>query len=320
MGFRGQRGIGLVTLLIVMPMLAWLIQDQVSLARATQSALEDQRAVDRSAFSMAAVVADTLNQISINNQGIVASHLLQGHLVTQLAWTRYATQLAHRGSWVMGWGAPSVAVHAHQAASRALKAQEQLMPLWTQRLNLTAQAYQASNRLAQMGLADSLFKANQTAGGGLTTAVFNPLDIAAVQTSEITHPIKTQAIKDRRWLNQRGWSQSFFGLLRLNKKGTTQEDAGQWKAQDQLTFRVRKLFRTKTVTVASGQADSRTFGYWGAGQIMMLDRQHLWVRADSGAHRAHGEAFNTDLGDDSGLLLRPTWNAQLADPLSSRGS
>ena len=318
MRVRAQRGVALVLMLLAMPVLVMVLQGQFGLAQATVTALDHQRAVDQAAFSMAAVTADTLNQIAINNQAIVASHLLQGHLVTQLSWTRYAVQLAHRGSWVMGWGAPSVAVHAHQAATRALQVQEQLMPVWTQRLNLTVQAYQAANRLAQMRLAEQLLTANQRAGTGLTVARFNPQVPFAFGAAELEGNLLDHALSSRDWLNQRSWSQSFFGLFRLNKSGHSQSEAGQWKAEEQLTFKVRRLFGSKTVTVAQGAANSRDSGYWGSGQVTTLKPFHLWMSAHAGAHHAFSEVFSDREGQVDQALLYPVWDARLVDPSSLR--
>lgn len=310
---RDQRGIALVILLVAMPVLVWLLRGGWQVAMATQDALQDQRAVDRAAYSLAAITADQLNQIAINNQRIVAAHLLQGHLVTQLAWTRYAAQLAQRGSIALGWMAPQAGAMISQTASRALQIQEQQMPVWTATLSGVGQGLALSNRMLVAQLLGQLNQTNAQAGGGLTSWFADPTQLSRLQIQNQA-PTLSRALNGREWLNSRGWSQSFFGLMGLNKSGSTQARDGQWQASDRLSFKVRKWFKTRTVTLAAGAADSRSYGYAGAAPVTALSGDQIQFMTRAGAHTAFARAHNPARIPGQQVLLNPAWDAALAAP------
>ena len=186
-----------------------------------------------------------------------------GHLVSQMAWTDYAVQLTHKGSWALAWLAPGTAAWIHQKASHAQAFQRQKMPLWTQTLSVAGKVAQSHNQRLLMALPGRLLETNQKAGGLRTRAKINWLQARQFQSVHFQGRVRQAALSHREWLNARNWSQSFFGLAKLRKRGNTQEVDGQWVAQDQLSFKVRRLFRSKTVTLAQGQSNSRTYGYAG---------------------------------------------------------
>lgn len=308
---RHQRGVALVALLIAIPVVWFAMRGSWQVAGATNDSIDQQRAVDRSAYSMAAQTADTLNQIAINNQSIIAAHLLQGHLVTQMAWTRYVAQLTQRGAIVMGWVSPGTAAAANALAQRALQLQEVQMPIWSKSLALAAEGYALDNRLKQIQLAGRLAQTNRTAGQGLTQPLLDPTQLAAFKTQGLTGSVRVQALQGRSWLSQRNWSQSFFGLMRLNKSGSSTERNGQWHAGDRLTYKVRKWFKTKTITLAAGSANSQETGYQGPADLMALTREQLWLAAQAGAHRATASVRPRQHAQVDQVLLAPVWQAQL---------
>lgn len=311
MAHSHQRGIALVALLIAMPVIWFAARGSWQIATATQDSIQQQRAVDRSAYSMAAKSAEVLNAIAINNQSIIGAHLLQGHLVTQMAWTRYAVQLTHRGSLAMGWAAPSAAASASAMAQRALQVQQIQFPIWSKSLELAAHGYALANRLALMQLATQLSQINQRSGAGLTQLRVDPTQLTAFKPQGFTGQVRAQALAEREWLHQRSWSQSFFGLMRLNKAGSSQESNGQWSASDQLTFKVRKWFKTKTITVAAGHASSSESGYQGPAALTALTREALWLGAVAGAQSASASVKPLQHSQVDQVLLAPVWHAEL---------
>lgn len=311
---RDQRGIALVTLLIAMPVLVWLLRGGWQVAMATQDALQDQRAVDRAAYSLAAKTADQLNQMAINNQRIVAAHLLQGHLVTQLAWTRYVVQLTQRGSMALGWMAPQAGAAISQTAGHALQIQEQQMPVWTALLSGVGQGMALANRILVLELLSELNQTNQQAGQNRTRWFADPTQLASLQTQSQESTL-SRALRGRTWLNTRSWSQSFLGLMRFNKDGRTQARSGHWQASDRLSFKVRRWFKTRTITLASGHADSRAYGYAGAASVTALTRDRILFMTRGGAHMAFAQAHHPRRSPQQAVLLDPDWDAALVAPL-----
>ena len=307
-----QRGSVLVVFLLALPVLWGVAQGAFKLAKSTQQALSDQRASDRSAYSMAAVAADTLNQIAINNQTIIAAHLLQGHLVSQMAWTDYAVQLTHKGSWALAWLAPGTSAWIHQKASHAQAFQRKQMPLWTQTLSVVGQVTQSHNQALLMSLPGRLIETNQKAGGPRSQAKINWLQARQFQSVPLQGRVRQAALSNRAWLNARNWSQSFFGLAKLRKRGNTQEVNGQWVAQDQLSFKVRRLFRSKTVTLAQGHSSSRNYGYAGSANLTAFHADELWFEAQAGAHEASARIFPRARARIDQVVLMPDWDAELA--------
>ena len=171
-----------------------------------------------------------------------------------------------------------------------------------------------------MALPGRLLETNQKAGGLRTRAKNQLASSSTISVRALSRACASgRFIPYREWLNARNWSQSFFGLAKLRKRGNTQEVDGQWVAQDQLSFKVRRLFRSKKVTLAQGQSNSRTYGYAGSANLTAFHSDELWFESQAGAHQASARAFPRARTQIDQVLLMPDWDAELAVQGLSRG-
>lgn len=309
---RSSQGAGfvLVTLLVAMPVLWFSVYGGWQVTRAVQGSHERQRGLDRAAYSGAAKIADTLNAIALHNQGAVGAHLLQGHLVTQMAWTEYAAQLARRGGAVMALALPGIGAAIMRTASHALSVQRQQMPVWTQLLGAAGQTHQwlAWGRIAS--LASQLPATIEDTGAGLVSRwLVDPQALAGFRAVAMQGPVLDAAIDDRRWIQTRSWRSSVIWIAGLEKHGVTEAENGQWRAQDELSMTVKRWFRTKRIRLAGGDESSAQHGYLGAADLIAFQPQSLWLSTYAQPDVSVAWTRPSQPHALDAVLLWPVWDA-----------
>ncbi|MGB0957013.1 MAG: hypothetical protein ACPGUF_00965 [Litorivicinus sp.] len=303
-------GFVLVSFLLALPVLWFSVRGGWQVANEVLASHERQRALDRAAYSGAAKVADTLNAIALHNQGAVGAHLLQGHLVTQMAWTEYAAQLTQRGGAVMALSLPGLGVAMMRGATYARDLQRQQMPIWTQALGAAGQAHQlaAWGRIGQLA-ATLPALVESTGGGRVQQWAIDPASMVGFGRQAMQGAVLNAAMDGRRWIKTRSWNSSLFWIARLEKRGVTQAAGGQWSASDELSFKIKKWFRTKRVRLAHGAASSSQAGYLGAADLITFKPEHLWFATRAQPDQAVAWARPTQGHALDGVLLWPVWDA-----------
>ncbi len=89
----------MVFLPVVAAGLIWLAAGSSVMAR-----FEGHNQADRAAYSMSAQLASELNELSVLNRKILASHLMVGHLTTYLSFTRYLRDMLQKVGYLVPFG------------------------------------------------------------------------------------------------------------------------------------------------------------------------------------------------------------------------
>ena len=98
-----QRGLAMIVTMVFLPVVAagliWLAAGSSVIAR-----FEGHHQADRAAYSMSAQLASELNELSVVNRKILASHLMVGHLTTYLSFTRYLRDMLQKVGYLVPFG------------------------------------------------------------------------------------------------------------------------------------------------------------------------------------------------------------------------
>ena len=305
-------GAVLPLLLLAMPVLLAALKGGWQIQKSALQAHQVQRAVDRAAYSGAGFVADGLNQIALHNQAIVGAHLLQGHLVSQLSWTQYVMRLTQRGGVALAVALPGVGTALAKGASSAYEFQKAQMPLWTAAMSAAGATHQALAWAEVVKLASGLDAVIRNTGGGQVSQwLLDPQSVAQIKTKSQQSTVLSQSMSNQPWLTNRGWSSNLLWVLKMEKSGRTQASGDQWVASDRLTMKVRGWFKWKKITLASGAANSRSYGYLGGGNLVALDRDQIWLVTRTDREHATGWALPRRQPNLNGALMWPVWDAQL---------
>jgi len=328
-----QRGVALLMTLVFLPAfaagLAWLASGTQLMAR-----FEGHTQADRVAYSVGAQLASELNELSVLNRKILASHLMVGHLTTYLSFTRYlkqvvdgvssivpfANQIIAGGTTLLvtsaelqlkgGIGVALASQHKWafdsadiiiKAGTRTLAVAESIAPPWSVQSVCIASLCGRAALDALMLAANPVMEANPANYTRLTMQALSGLPQA-------------------NWHVSRRWQQNVLGILQARRLGSTRSDfTGRgFVADESLQARVKLFFfGTGWRTIASGSASTVLDGFVYRGLPWLVEWQGPEVaplvvtlsHPDGGTLEASSRVRFLGAGDTD--LWRPVWRSEL---------
>jgi hypothetical protein len=257
-------------------------------------------AADAAAYSAGIWTSRHLNYMAYTNRAMIANHVGVGHFVSYVGWLRYVenttTTLETLTSWIPYVGAAVSA--ADYYAEILVDVAEEAAPYAIPGIELLNDSYYASQVEAQFNM--SYFKLNTIMEE--TAQVYDPdirineitdmSGLPAPSRALLTARIAAQRIQiptfvesfspgsdddgeiaglversyagSRRWIaGNRGWSESFFGVVRIRKTGNTRhemdDDVSDWDSTDRLRIGFLEWDGWDWDTLGKGKATASEF-------------------------------------------------------------
>lgn len=328
-----QRGMAVVLTLIFLPVfaagIAWLAAGPELMRR-----FEGHTVADRVAFSTAAQLASELNEMSILNRKILASHLMVAHLTTYLSFTRYLKDIVDSVSYILPFG------HSFIAGGTTLlveTAKLQLQGGIGVALGMQhTWAFQSAEILLNGG-SRVMAEAESVDGGwgleavcvarfcgraALDTVLHGAVPVIEEDPADYSR-LSMQALSglpQAAWHLGRNWQQNVLGLFEARRRGATASDfTGRgWKASESLKARVKLFFfGFGWKTLADGAASTVVDGFVYRGLPWLLEWHGPSViplrvaLKHPTAGRLEAESRTRFMGSGDTDLWRPVWRSEL---------
>lgn len=327
-----QRGLALIMTIIWLPVLAaglvWLASG-VDLVRRFDGHTE----ADRVAYSASAQLATELNTLAVLNRKVLASHLMIGHLITYLSFTRYLKDLIDTASYLLPFGHQIIAGGTTLLVETA-KLQLQagvVVSLAMQHkwafdsaeilLKGGSRVMQAAEDASGAWVLDALCVSRLCGRAAMDTLIHQAMPVLSGNPARYAE-LSLQAMRglpQADWHLSRDWQSRVLWLFEIRRRGTTRSDfTGRgWRATDRLEIEEPSFFGSDWHTLADGRASTFFDGFFYQGLPWLtewrgLELMPLRVRmTHANAGQLSAESRVRFMGPRGADLWRPIWRAEL---------
>ena len=328
-----QRGLAMIVTMVFLPVVAvgliWLAAGSSVMAR-----FEGHNQADRAAYSMSAQLASELNELSVLNRKILASHLMVGHLTTYLSFTRYLRDMLQKVGYLVPFGSniitggttllvQSARIQLQSGIGVALGSQHKWAVDSAEILKSGGtRVFDAARDVAKPYALTKVCLGSICNKNALDAAILSAVPVIEEDPSDYTR-LTMQAmggLPQSAWHLSRQWQQNVLGIVEARRSGGTIPDiTGRgFQAADQLEARVKLFFfgfGWRTLVGASATTLLDGFAYrglpwlveWHGPDVLPLS---IELNNDtSGTIRS--ESRVRFLGSGPSDLWRPVWRAEL---------
>ena len=328
-----QRGLAMIVTMVFLPVVAagliWLAAGSSVMAR-----FEGHHQADRAAYSMSAQLASELNELSVLNRKILASHLMVGHLTTYLSFTRYLRDMLQKVGYLVPFGSniitggttllvQSARIQLQSGIGVALGTQHKWAVDSAEILKSGGtRVFDAARDVAKPFALTKVCLGSICNQNALDAAILSAVPVIEEDPSDYTR-LTMQAMNglpQSAWHLSRQWQQNVLGIVEARRSGGTIPDiTGRgFQAADQLEARVKLFFfgfGWRTLVGASATTLVDGFAYrglpwlveWQGPDVLPLSIE----LTDQQSGQIQAESRVRFMGSGPSDMWRPVWRAEL---------